>query len=120
MIDLAAAVKTEQSIVEETIDTKKWTTKLTMPGDIALRMGSDIMYVRGPVLETSDESTISFIRQIAKSFYKMGIDIPDMTSLGIAYNRNETKIKDELQLDGDNSLRVQYDANTIINDLNNL
>ena len=120
LIDLAAAVKTEQSIVEETIDTKKWTTKLTMPGDIALRMGSDIMYVRGPVLETSDESTISFIRQIAKSFYKMGIDIPDMTSLGMAYNRNEAKIKDELQLDGDNSLRVQYDANTIINDLNNL
>ena len=50
----------------------------------------------------------------------MGIDIPDMTSLGMAYNRNEAKIKDELQLDGDNSSRVQYDANTIINDLNNL
>ena len=120
MIDLAAAVKTEQSIVEETIDVKKWTTKLTMPGDIALRMGSDIMYVRGPVLETSDEDTIQFVRQIAKSFYKMGIDMPDMSSLGIAYNRNEDKIRDELQLDGDSSSRLQYDANTLNNDLNNL
>lgn len=120
LIDLAAAVKTEQSIVEETIDVKKWTTKLTMPGDIALRMGSDIMYVRGPVLETSDEDTIQFVRQIAKSFYKMGIDMPDMSSLGIAYNRNEDKIRDELQLDGDSSSRLQYDANTLNNDLNNL
>lgn len=120
LIDLAAAVKTEQSIVEETIDTKKWTTKLTMPGDIALRMGSDIMYVRGPVLETSDEDTIKFVKQIAKSFYKMGVDLPDMSSLGIAYNRNEAKIRDELQLDGDSSSRIQYDANALNNELDNL
>lgn len=120
LIDLAAAVKTEQSIVEETIDTKKWTTKLTMPGDIALRMGSDIMYVRGPVLETSDEDTIKFVKQIAKSFYKMGVDLPDMSSLGIAYNRNESKIRDELQLDGDSSSRIQYDANALNNELDNL
>lgn len=120
LIDLAAAVKTEQSVVEETIDTKKWTRKLTMPGDIGIRMGSEIMYVRGPVFETSDEKTIEFITQIAKSFYKMGVDIPDMTSMGCGYNRNESKIKSELELTGDNSSRVQYDANTLSADLDNL
>ena len=50
----------------------------------------------------------------------MGVDIPDMTSMGCGYNRNESKIKSELELTGDNSSRVQYDANTLSADLDNL
>ena len=50
----------------------------------------------------------------------MGVDLPDMSSLGIAYNRNESKIRDELQLDGDRSSRIQYDANALNNELDNL
>lgn len=115
LINYAAAVKTENSIVEETLDIKKWNRKLTMPGDIALRLGSRTLYVRGAALEKSDDDTIKFITQVAKSFYKMGVEMPDMSTIGFGYNRNEHRIREELEVSTGN--RVQYDANTLSSEL---
>ena len=118
MISYACAVKTEKEVIEETLSTTGWTRKLTMPGDIAMRLGSNVLYVRGAALESSDEKTTEFIRQIAKSFYKMGVEIPDMTSIGCGYNRNEEKIREDLEFSGGNKL--QYDANRLNEELDNI
>ena len=118
LISYACAVKTEKEVIEETLSTTGWTRKLTMPGDIAMRLGSNVLYVRGAALESSDEKTTEFIRQIAKSFYKMGVEIPDMTSIGCGYNRNEEKIREDLEFSGVNKL--QYDANRLNEELDNI
>lgn len=119
LISYAAAVKCDNDIVKETLDEKKWTRRLTMPGDIALKVADKTLYVRGAALELSDEDNTILIKDIAKSFYKMGVEIPDMSSIGLGYNRDEEAIREELQIDSGTG-RIQYDATRMIEELDSI
>jgi len=118
-----AAVRAEEEVVKETLDVKKWDRPLTQPGDIALKL-SDVglaKFVRGATVAYSNDKDISdslnfvFIENVAKTFYKMGVYIPDMSTIGCGYNRNDSKIKEMLELGG-NGKKVQFD----LDELNNI
>ena len=64
-------------------------------------------FVKGIALTTSDSDNMELITNIARAFYKMGVEIPDMHSLGAGYNRHEDRIREELEV-GNTSYRVQY------------
>ena len=65
------------------------------------------MFVHGPAVTTEDSENTEHIISIAKAFYKMGVQIPDMSNIGCGYNRDMEHIKDELGVD--TSGRVQFD-----------
>lgn len=110
-----ACVRADISEIKTTLDAPKWNRALVNNGDIALRAFNmtDAIFVRGPAVTTTDEDNANLMRTAAKAFYKMGVDIPDMSSLKFAYNRNEQHIRDELSED---SNRVQYSNKDIFND----
>ena len=105
--------------VIDTLGIKKWDRALTQPGDIAIKSSSmtDAKYVRGAALTTSDEENSKFIEAAAKVFYKLGVDIPDMSRLKVSRNRDEEYIRERLSGEG---TRIQYNANTIFNDIENM
>lgn len=119
LISYAAAVKCDNDIVKETLDEKKWTRRLTMPGDIALKLADKTLYVRGAALELSDEDNTRLIKDVAKSFYKMGVEIPDMSSIGMGYNRDEDAIREALQIDSGTG-KIQYDATRMMEELDSI
>lgn len=109
LIDYVAAVRADPEVVRETLDIKKWDRALVNPGDTALRLqgqGKE-SFVKGIALTTSDSDNMELITNIARAFYKMGVEIPDMHSLGAGYNRHEDRIREELEV-GNTSYRVQY------------
>lgn len=118
-----AAVRAEEEVVKETLDVKKWDRPLTQPGDIALKLSGVGLakFVRGATVAYSNDKDISdslnfvFIENVAKTFYKMGVYIPDMSTIGCGYNRNDNKIKEMLELGG-NGKKVQFD----LDELNNI
>lgn len=116
-IGFTAAVRADTEVVCETLDIKKWVKPLLNPGDTALKMqgfGKE-MLVHGPAVTTSDVENTEHIMTVAKAFYKMGVDIPDMSSIGSGFNRDIEHIKDELGV-GSNSNHVQFsldDADSI-------
>ena len=115
MIQFSASVKGDIDEVVDTLGIKKWDRPLVNPGDVALKSSSmkEALYVRGVALGTSDEENSELIENIAKAYYKMGVDLPDMSTMRIAVNRDESYIQSILG----NKNRVQYDANHIFDDL---
>lgn len=116
LFQFSAAVRAIEEVVKETLGIQKWTRALGAPGDTALMTTSrsGAKYVRGVVIADTDEKTVTVIRTIAKAFYKMGVDMPDMSSLGFVNNRNEDDIREKLLNDGE---RIQYSADTVFDDL---
>ena len=119
-IQFAAAVRATDEVVKETLDIKKWDRTLPYPGDTAARFGDKLMYMRGVAIETDDSANNALIRNMAKAFYKMGVDIPDMSTIGIGYNRDEDAIREQLEVDSGNSYEVQYDATKVKSELDNI
>lgn len=110
-IAFTAAVRAETQVILETLDIKKWTTPLLNQGDIALKMqgmGRERL-VRGLAMTTSDGDNTELIMGIARAFYKMGCVIPDMTSIGRGFNRDEDFIREELNQGGSTNKRIQFD-----------
>ena len=116
MFAFAAAVRSVNDDVVDTLNIKKWTRPLVHPGDIAVRNreAPEGAYVRGAALTISDARNSDFIENAAKAFYKMGVELPDMSTLQIGYNRDEQYVKE--QLTGGSNL-VQFSADTILRDL---
>lgn len=107
-----AAVRADIEIVKETLDDKRWDRLLTQPGDTALKM-VDIgvtKFVRGAAIATSNSDNMTLIENMAKAYYKIGVDIPNMRTVGAGYNRNEQSIKHILMLDSGDSEHVKYDS----------
>ncbi len=106
MLQFTASVKGDIEDVNDTLNITKWKRALTKPGDIAIKTSAEqnARYVRGSAVTTDDDENAELIRNIAKAFYKMGVDMPDMSAMTIAANRDEEKIRNELQ-DG---TRIQY------------
>ena len=119
MLQFTAAVRADLEDVKDTLGIPKWDRALTKPGGIALKSSQTKVatYVRGAALTPDDGENTKFIETAAKAFYKMGVDIPDMTAMRIACNRNEEWIKEEL---GGTGRRVQFDANNILDDIENM
>ena len=119
MLQFTAAVRADTEDVKDTLGIPKWTRALTQPGDIAIKNSSikDGTYARGAALTIDDGDNTLFIETAAKAFYKMGVDIPDMSLMRIACNRDEDYIKREL---GSDATRVQYNASSVLNDIENM
>lgn len=120
LISFAAVVKGTNEVVCETLDISKFNRALTQPGDIAVKTSSmqDAEYVRGPAITSEDTGNQEFFRFVASSFYKMGVDVVDMSYMRVAVNRDEDAVRRELQLN--NSARVQYNASNILDDIENM
>ena len=120
LISFAAVVKGTNEVVCETLDISKFNRALTQPGDIAVKTSSmqDAEYVRGPAITSEDTGNQEFFRFVASSFYKMGVDVVDMSYMRVAVNRDENAVRQELQLN--NSARVQYNASNILDDIENM
>ena len=118
MLQFTAAVRADAADVIDTLGIKKWDRALTRPGDIALKSSTmkNAAFVRGAALTTSDGANTMFIEQAAKAFYKMGVEMPDMSKMRIAVNRDEDYIKSQLQGTG---RTLQYNADELDN-LDNL
>ena len=119
MLQYTAAVRADKETVEDTLGIQRWDRALTKPGDIAIKTSSmqGGIYIKGAALTTTDEENTKFMESAAKVFYKMGVDIPDMRAMRIAYNRDENYIKEELGAGGN---RVQFDADSLRDQLNNI
>ena len=115
MIAFSAAVRANTTDVMDTLDIKKWKRALTNPGDVAVKTNDrdSGVYVRGATITTSDEDNAELIENAARAYYKMGVDIPDMTTMQTAFNRDEDYIRKELTGEG----RVQYNATNVFNDI---
>lgn len=113
MLQFTAAVRSNPDDVCDTLDIKRWNRALVNPGDIAVKLSTreEAMYVRGASVTTSDEDNTDLIINAAKAFYKMGVDLPDMTTLQVAFNRDERYIREELDGNGN---RIQYDLSEIL------
>lgn len=93
-----------------------WSIPLTKPGEIAALNNSyeQPKYVRGtcpvdPDLgDDSDPKVREIMANIARTWYKMGVEIPTMPDLGVACNRDEDFIRKELEITL-NPNKVQYD-----------
>jgi len=109
ILDYIACVRSELSEIRDTLGLPKWSRVLTQTGDIAMKSVTmkEAMYVKGPALTTSDEDNIKFIKMVAKAFYKMGVEIPDMSSMRIACNRDEEYVKEVLET---GNKVIQYDV----------
>lgn len=107
MLQFTGAVRADIEDVKDTLGIQKWTRALTKPGDIAIKTSAEqnARYVRGAAVTTDDDENAELIKNAAKAFYKMGVDMPDMSNMTIAVNRNEEKIRNEL---GDTGTRLQY------------
>ena len=114
MIQFTAAVRADSADVIDTLGIQKWTRALTKAGDIAVKNSSmkSAAYVRGAALTTDDGDNTIFIETAAKVFYKMGVDIPDMSNMRVACNRDEEYIRQEL---GGEANRVQFNADDLDN-----
>jgi len=119
MLQFTAAVRADKETVEDTLGIQKWDRALTKPGDIAIKTSSmqGGIYIKGAALTTTDEENTKLIESAAKVFYKMGVDIPDMKAMRVAYNRNENHIKEELGASGN---RVQFNADSLREQLDNI
>lgn len=114
MVPFTAAVRAKAELVKETLDCPKWTKVLTNPGDVALNtvdFANGPKYVRGTGITLSDDENLVLIANIAKAFYKMGVELPDMSSIGCGFNRDEDTIKEQLDLQFNK--KVQYDLDNI-------
>lgn len=109
---LKVAVRTDLEDTIDTIGEPKWKRPLINPGDMAMRAPGMIKaeFMRGVTLGRSDSENRDIIETAAKAFYKMGVDMPDMSRMPIACNRNAEEIKAELSGE---SVREQYNANSI-------
>lgn len=119
MLQFTAAVRADTADVIDTLGIKNWSRPLTNQGDIAVKSSSlkNALYVRGAALTVDDGENSILIENAAKAFYKMGVDIPDMSNLRMACNRNDAEIQKEL---GSNGTRVQYDSTIKLLDTENM
>ena len=98
-IGFSAAIRAETSVITETLDIKKWDIPLLNPGDTALKVQGegDAKYVSGLALTMSDRDNTRLVEDVARVFYQMGVDIPDMSAIGPGYTRNDDEILKQLR-----------------------
>ena len=118
-IHFAAAVKAQNDAVIEALGIRSWKRALTKSGDLAYKVNSrsEALYVRGAVLTASDASNRDFIRLAAQVFYKMGVELPDMSAMKFSCNRDEAAVRKELLGD---VRRIQYSKDNVFDGLDDM
>ncbi len=109
-IMFTSAFRCENTIVEEVLDTK-WTRPLKNPGDMAMKL-QDVgkeMFARAAVFTTSDEENTRVIKDIAKAWYKIGADIPNV-DYGMIANKDFDYIGAMLGLDASQTRTLKLEA----------
>ena len=109
-IMFTSAFRCENTIVEEVLDTK-WTRPLKNPGDMAMKL-QDIgkeMFARAAVFTTSDEENTRVIKDIAKAWYKIGADVPNV-DYGMLANKDFDYISAMLGLDDNQTRTLKLEA----------
>lgn len=116
MLQFKAAVKADVAEVKDTLDDAKWDRALTLPGDIALKTPEMVSstYIRGLAIGEDDDANKELIKTAAKVFYKMGVDIPDMSRMTLSCNREPDKIREELS---GTAMREQFNFNKLEKEL---
>lgn len=106
-----AAVRASEEVIRETLDVNKFNRALLNPGDIALKTSGlpEPIFVKGTGITLSDAENNVLITNIARAFYKMGVEVPDMTTIGSGYNRNPNKVKNELNIKDNNKEQFSFD-----------
>lgn len=106
-----AAVRASEDVITETLGINKFGRALINPGDIALKTSSlpEAIYVKGTGITLSDAENNQLISNIARAFYKMGVEVPDMTTIGSGYNRNFEHIKRELNVQDGSKEQFSFD-----------
>lgn len=95
-----SCLRSENSIVEETLDMKPWTTPLKNPGDMAVKL-QDVgktSFARAAVIAPDDDELTQVILDTAKAWYKIKPEFAT-TSYGLLCNKNPEDIKKYLNLD---------------------
>lgn len=112
-----AAVMADIDAVKEELGVRNWTIPLTHPGEIAVNETGyqEPKFVRGPCvvdpsLPDADYRIRELICNIARTWYKMGVELPYMGALEFAANRDEEYIKEKLEITL-NPDKVQYELN---------
>ena len=113
-ISYTSAICAEVEIVKETLDIPKWTRKLLKPGELAIKANGlpKELYGRSVAVTSSDFDNSELIRELARCFYKMGVELPDMSGLGKAYNQDIKAVQEELSLSGTGN-RVQFSTDDL-------
>ena len=108
-----ACIMATAETIKETLDISKPPVELPNIGDTLASMKGERLpiYYKGNGVGTTDGENAEIIKNIARAFYKMGVDIPDMSTLGYYNNRDEQHIIDQLKLSNDEnkSTKVQVD-----------
>lgn len=108
-----ACIMATAETIKETLDISKPPVELPNIGDTLASMKGERLpiYYKGNGVGTTDGENAEIIKNIARAFYKMGVDIPDMSTLGYYNNRDEKHIIDQLKLSNDEnrSTKVQVD-----------
>lgn len=115
-IAFKSVVRAGAESVKEELVIPKWTVPLPNPGDLAIISSGETngQFARSVVpvdprnSETADKDSRDLMVAIARAWYKMGVELPDLSSLGSACNRDEDKIKEELEISV-NPNKIQYD-----------
>ena len=93
---------------------KNFTQKLVNAGDSAVQLGDgqDVQYVKTLGVCLNEDDLYPLVENISKVFYKMGVEIPDMSVLGLEFVKDLNKIKDELYKNSGNI--AQFDENSAV------
>lgn len=108
MLQFTCSVKGDPEDVKDTLGIKEWKKPLVSPGDIAVKTSNSgaAKFVRGAALTPSDDTNAELIQNMAKAFYKMGVEIPDLRYLKRSYTRDDDYIRSVLYNNGDSI--IQY------------
>ena len=109
------AVNALDDVVKDTLGVKKFPRALYNIGDSAIRAVGDSspFYAKGIGVTSSDTENRELITYMAKSYYKMGVKCATTKYLGYAANRDENKIKRELD-DYDKPMELDSDSDNIV------
>ena len=109
-VSYKVAVMADNEGVEEEVGAKRWNRPLVSPGDMAVKASSwkSAKYLKGTGVALEDKDTRDLLEEMAKAWYKIGVEQPDMTYLGCCVNRDEEDIKEKLKLEA--VQRIQYDS----------
>lgn len=116
LFQYTAALKANTEEIKDSLDIKSWDIPLVNPGDTALKTGDmpNAQFVHGMAVTPDDDKNMELIMNMARAYYKMGVEFPDMSYLQMAVNRNEEFVKEQLGL---GSNLVQYDSQHLFDDL---
>lgn len=116
-VSYKATVMSDAEAIKEEMDTSKFTRPLVSPGDMAVKASAwkAAKYLKGTGVALEDKETRDLLEEMAKAWYKIGVEQPDMSYLGCCVNRDEEDVRDKLRLDG--GQRIQYDSYNIDKDM---